>query len=90
MGTIPYTIHGKSWIVMDNQELDEKIKPILKVVLGRLMIYGSRILHLNHVSHTKAAFIHLSGFLVSQKQNYEIAFFLFLTVRPCGEPVGTL
>ena len=75
---------------MDNQELDEKIKPIVKVVLGRLMIYGSQILHLNHVSHTKAAFIHLSGFLVSQKQNYEIAFFLFLTVRPCGEPVGTL
>ena len=76
---------------MDNQELDEKIKPILKVVLGRLMIYGSRILHLNHVSHTKAAFIHHSGFLVSQNQTYKnCVLFLFLTVRPCGEPVGTL
>ena len=86
LGTIPYT-----WITMENQELDENICTVLKenqiniVVFARLMIYGSRILHLNHVSHTMSAFIHLSGFLVSQNQNYEFAFFLFLTVKPFGE-----
>ena len=79
---------------MENQELDENACTMLKanqiniVVFARLMIYGSRILHLNHVSHTKAAFIHLLGFL-HKIRNIKLFFFIF-DCKPCGEPVGML